>query len=89
MELIFINPCGEFRGSPKGPVNQIHAPHLHVGVTGIFSDLLKVCSDDKERVGCGKHLFIPSKTAIVYAATLVPEFEVGDLPLGRTAALVP
>ena len=28
------------------------------------------------------HLFIPSKTA-----TLVPEFAVEDLPLGRTAAL--
>ena len=30
------------------------------------------------------HLFIPSKTA-----TLVPEFEIEDLPLGRTSALVP
>ena len=30
------------------------------------------------------HLFIPSKTA-----TLVPEFAVEDLSLGRTAALVP
>ena len=29
------------------------------------------------------HLLIPSKTA-----TLIPEFEVEDLPLGRTAALV-
>ena len=29
------------------------------------------------------HLFIPSKTA-----TLVPEYAVEDLPLGRTAALV-
>ena len=29
------------------------------------------------------HLFIPSKTV-----TLVPEFAVEDLPLGRTAALV-
>ena len=51
------------------------------------ADLLrsfKVCSDAKERVECGKHLFIPSETA-----TLVPEFAVEDLPLGRTAALVP
>ena len=39
----------------------------------------QICSDAKERVGCGKHLFIPSKTA-----TLVPEFAVEDLPLGRT-----
>ena len=30
------------------------------------------------------HLFIPSKTA-----TLVPDFVVEDLPLGRIAALVP
>ena len=30
------------------------------------------------------HLFTPSKTA-----TLVPEFAVEDLALGRTAALVP
>ena len=30
------------------------------------------------------HLFIPSKTAI-----LVPEFEMEDLPLVKTAALVP
>ena len=30
------------------------------------------------------HLFIPSKTV-----TLVPEFAVEDLPLGRTAASVP
>ena len=30
------------------------------------------------------HLFIPSKTA-----TLVPEFTVKDLPLDRTAPLVP
>ena len=32
----------------------------------------------------GKLLLIPSKTA-----TLVPEFAVEDLPLGRTPALVP
>ena len=30
------------------------------------------------------HLFIPSKTA-----TLVPDFAVEDLPLGRTTALAP
>ena len=30
------------------------------------------------------HLFFPSKTATVF-----PEFAVEDLPLGRTAALVP
>ena len=40
MELIF-NPCGEFWSGPEGPVSQIHSPHLHVGASGIFSDLLR------------------------------------------------
>ena len=40
MGLIF-NPCGEFRWSQDGPVSQIHFPHLHVGASGIFSDLLE------------------------------------------------
>ena len=53
MELIF-NPCGEFQRSPEGPVSQIHSSHLLVGAPGIFSDLSKVCSEAKERVGCGK-----------------------------------
>ena len=39
MELIF-NTCGEFRWSPEGPVSQIHYPHLHLGVPGIFSVIL-------------------------------------------------
>ena len=38
---------------------------------------------DAERNGKLPHQFIPSKTA-----TVVPEFAVEDLPLGRTAALV-
>ena len=79
VELIF-NPCGEFRWSPEGPVSQIHSPHLRVGAPGFFSDLLGVCSDAKERVGCGNqgklpHLFIPGKTA-----ALVLEFALEDLP---------
>ena len=52
MELMF-NLCGEFRWNSEVPVSQIHSPHLLVGAPGVFSDLLK-CSDDKERVGCGK-----------------------------------
>ena len=49
----------------------------------------KVCADAKEEWGAesnGKllHLFIPSKIA-----TLVSEFAVEDLPLGRTATLEP
>ena len=88
MELIF-NPCGEFRLSFEGPDSQIHPPHLQVGVLGIFSDLLWSVQMPKREWGAensGKlpHLFIPSKTA-----TLVPEFAVEDLPLGRTTALVP
>ena len=38
----------------------------------------------RKATGSYRTLFIPSKTAI-----FVPEFEVKDLPLGRTAALVP
>ena len=54
MELMF-NPCGEFRWSPEGPVSQIHYPHLLVGASGIFSDLLRyVQTLKRERVGCGK-----------------------------------
>ena len=37
-----------------------------------------------ESYGKLPHLFISSKTA-----TLVPKFEVEDLPLGKTSALVP
>ena len=72
----------------EGPVSQIHSPHLHVGASGIFSDLLSSVQTLKREWGAksnGKlpHLFIPSKTA-----TLVYEFAVEDLPLGRSAALV-
>ena len=71
-----------------GPVSQIHSPHLLFGVPAIFSDLLRSVQMLKREWGAesnGKlpHLFIPSKTA-----TLVPEFAMEDLSLGRTAALV-
>ena len=88
MELIF-NPCAEFQWSPEGPFSQIHSPHLHVGASGIFSDLLRSVQMQKrkwfaESNGKVPHLFIPSKTAM-----LVPKFAVENLSLGRTAALVP
>ena len=56
---------------------------------GIFSDLLRFVQIPKREWGAesnGKlpHLFILSKTA-----TLVPEFAIEDLPLGRIAALGP
>ena len=83
MGLIF-NPCGEFRLSPEGPFSQIHFPHLHPGAPGIFPDLLRSVEMLKREWGAESneklpHLFIPSKTA-----TLVLEFPVKDLPLGRT-----
>ena len=88
MELI-CNPCSEILWSPKGPVSQIHSPHLRVGAPGVFSDLLRYVQILKREWGAesnGKlpHLFIPSKTG-----TLVHEFAVKDLPLDRTAILVP
>ena len=65
----------------------MHYPYLHGDAPGIFSDLLRsvqmlnrewgAVSNEKQ-----PHLFMPSKTA-----TLVPEFAVEDLPLGRTAVL--
>ena len=78
MELIF-NPCGEFRWSPEGPVSQIHSPHLHVGASGIFSDLLRSVQMLTREWGAKSnrnlpHLFIPDKTA-----ALIPEFAVEDL----------
>ena len=39
--IYIFNPCGEFRWSREVPVSQIHAPHLHAGAPGIFSDLFK------------------------------------------------
>ena len=88
MELIFIS-CGEFRWSPEGSVSQIHSPHLLAGAPGIFSDLLMSAQMLKREWGAesnGKllHLFIPSKTS-----TVVPDFVVEDLALGRTAVLIP
>ena len=66
----------------------MHSPHLHAGAPEIFSDLLWSVQMLKREWGAesnGKvpHLFISSKTA-----TLIPEFALEDLPLGRTAALV-
>ena len=80
-ELIF-NPCDEFRRSPEDPVSQIHSPSLHAGVPGSF----KMPKREWGAKSYGKlpRLFILSKTA-----TLVPEFVVEDLPLGRTPGLVP
>ena len=76
--------------NPEGPVSQIHSPRLlgPPGAPGTFSDLLRSVQVLMREWGAesnGKlpHLFIPSKTT-----TLVPEFVVEDLPLGRTAALM-
>ena len=56
---------------------------------GIFSGLLRSVQMIKRKWGAESngelpYLLMPSKTA-----TLVPEFAVEDLPLDRTAALVP
>ena len=81
MELIF-NPCGEVRRAQLAKSALLTSTQVPLGSFQIF----KVCSDAKERMGCGKlpHLFISSKTA-----ALVPVFAVEDLPLSRTAVLVP
>ena len=70
MELIF-NPCGEFWWSSEGTVSQIHSAHLHVGVPGIFSELLM----SKERVGRGKQREATAPIlSLVKHAALVLEF---------------
>ena len=53
MELMF-NPCGEFWWNLEVPVSQICSPHLHVRALGGLFRSFKVCSDAKERAGCGR-----------------------------------
>ena len=66
--------------SPMSVVSQIHSPHLHVGVPGIFSDLLRSVQMLK-RVGCGKqHEAYRTYSIISKTAALFPEFAVEDLP---------
>ena len=85
MELMF-NPCGEVKRAQLAKSTLLPSTLMPLE----FSRSFKVCSDAKERERGTKssrkllHLFIPSKTT-----TLVPEFAVEDLRLGRTAALVP
>ena len=64
----------------RGPVSQIHSPHLNVGTPRIFSDLLRSVQMLKREWGAESnrkllHLLISGKTA-----ALVPEFAVEDLP---------
>ena len=64
-------------------VGPSHSPHLHVGATRIFSDLLRSVQMLKREWVAESNaklpdLFIPGKTA-----TLVPEFAVEDLPLAE------
>ena len=83
MELIF-NPCCEFLRSPKA---QLAKSSLLTSPV-IFSDLLRSVQMLKREWGAESnvklpHLLIPSK-----AATLVLEFELEDLSLGRIVVLV-
>ena len=49
----------------------------------------KFCLDAEERVGSKSNGKLPHQFTSNETATLVPDFAVEDLPLGRTAALVP
>ena len=37
----YLTPRGEFLRSPEGPASQIHSPHVHDGVPGIFLGLFR------------------------------------------------
>ena len=86
MELIF-NPCGEFRWSAEGPVNQIHSLHLLVGASGIFSDLLRFVQMLKREWGAESNGSYCTYSSLV---KLQPRFlSLQNKPsLGRIAALV-
>ena len=85
MELIF-KPCGEFRWSPE--LAKCTLLTSTMGPLGSFRFLrsLRMLKREWGAESNGKlpHLSIPSKIA-----TVVPEFVVEALHLGRTAALVP
>ena len=88
MELILTSVVnfGEARRAPLAKSTLLTSTLVP---PGIFSDLLKSVQILKTECGVesnGKlqHLFIRSKTA-----SLVPEFEVQDLPLHKNAVLVP
>ena len=70
---------------PKGPVSHSSPPRW---CPWCLFRSFKVCSDDKERVGCKKQREVGKTAAWVCGgratAALVPEFAVKDLPLGRT-----
>ena len=91
MKLIF-NPCGEFRWSTEGPVNQIHSPHLHVGAPGIFSHLLrsvqmlKRCGKQREASAPTQSLvkLQPWFLSLRWKTCLRQNCRVKDLPFGRT-----
>ena len=88
MELIF-NPCGEFRWSLEGPVSQIHSPHLHAGASGIFSDLLMSVQMLKRVWGAETTESYHTYSSLVKLQPWFLRDCWGNLPLGRTAALVP
>ena len=79
-ELIYFTPVLNFGEVRMDQLANFTLLACTLGLLGSF----KVCSDAKSEWGAesnGKlpHLFIPSETA-----TLVPEFAVEDVPLGRT-----
>ena len=78
MEFV-CNLFGEFRWSPEVPVRQIHSPHLHVGITGIFSDLLRSVQMLKREWGAEGNGSYHTYSSPGKTAALVPKFVVACL----------
>ena len=77
MEPMF-NLCGEFRRSPEGP-QLAKSTLLTSSLVPLGS--FQICSDAKERMGCGKQLGSYNTYSIHgKTAALVPQLAVENLP---------
>ena len=87
MELIF-NPLVNFGNVRRAQLAKSTLLTSTLGILGSIQIFFQVSSGARVRVGCGNQCaattrIIPNKTA-----TLVPEFAMKDLPVGRTLTII-